>query len=130
MMQWARIEDGVVRELTEADPAGRYHPSLVWVEAPAEVRAGWTWDGKTFAAPPPPELRPLRPLPRLVIADRLTDTEVATVATFASGTADQKRWWLRWVSAVEIDPEDAATVAGFVAVFGEERATVLLAPEE
>lgn len=28
---WARVEDGIVVELTDIDPAGRFHESLVWV---------------------------------------------------------------------------------------------------
>lgn len=29
---WARIENGAVAEVTDIDPAGRFHPSLVWVQ--------------------------------------------------------------------------------------------------
>lgn len=68
-------------------------------------------------------------IPRLVIADRLTDAEVALVAGLQSGTAEQQRWWLRWVSATEVDAADPANVAAFEAVFGVERAAELLAPE-
>ncbi|CAH2603233.1 conserved protein of unknown function [Rhodovastum atsumiense] len=48
---WACIEDGMVRELTATDPAGRFHPSLLWVACDAAVREGWRWDGTGFAAP-------------------------------------------------------------------------------
>lgn len=73
---------------------------------------------------------PARALRRLVIADRMTDAEVATVAAMQSGNAQAKRFWLRWVSALEIQPDDAATVAGFEAVFGKARAAELLADVE
>lgn len=37
-MKWARIdEDGVIREFTFIDPAGRFHPSFVWVEVDDSV---------------------------------------------------------------------------------------------
>lgn len=31
MTKWARIENETVMELTDVDPSGRFHPSLVWV---------------------------------------------------------------------------------------------------
>ncbi|GEO82850.1 hypothetical protein [Pararhodospirillum oryzae] len=43
---WALIIDGLVSEITPLDPAGRYHPSLTWVEVPESLRPwvgpGWT----------------------------------------------------------------------------------------
>lgn len=72
---------------------------------------------------------PRLPLPRLVVADRLTDTEVATVAALQGGNAQQQRWWLRWVSADTVNPANPDVVAGFAAVFGEDRAIELLAAE-
>lgn len=50
-MKWARIENGAVAEITDIDPAGRFHPTLVWVRCPAEIVAGWSYDGKAFVAP-------------------------------------------------------------------------------
>ena len=50
----ARIENGIVREILTAEPFPPFHPDLVWVECGAEVREGWTWDGKTFEEPPGP----------------------------------------------------------------------------
>lgn len=41
-MKWARIEDGVVLEIISEDPAGRYHPSIIWVPCGDEVEPGWT----------------------------------------------------------------------------------------
>lgn len=48
---WARIDGDRVAEITDIDPDGRFHPSLVWVECGAEVQPGWTYDGKEFAPP-------------------------------------------------------------------------------
>ncbi|MBC2405474.1 hypothetical protein HF257_05625 [Pseudomonas sp. WS 5106] len=45
---WARIDNGLVVELTDKDPAGRFHPSYEWAACNAEVAQGWLWDGKAF----------------------------------------------------------------------------------
>ncbi|KEA54153.1 phage domain protein [Mangrovibacter sp. MFB070] len=50
-MSWARIENNEVVELTDIDPTERFHPSLIWVECPAEVLQGYTYDGTEFHAP-------------------------------------------------------------------------------
>lgn len=34
MTTWARIENDMVMEVTDVDPAGRFHPSLTWVQCP------------------------------------------------------------------------------------------------
>ena len=52
-MRWALIIDGRVTEITEIDPAGRFHPSLVWVECGPEVESGWQYDGEAFSPPEP-----------------------------------------------------------------------------
>lgn len=44
---WARIEDNKVVELTDINPKGQFHTSLVWVKCPATVTAGMLYvDGK------------------------------------------------------------------------------------
>lgn len=56
-MQWARIEDGRVYELTDIDPEGRFPPgAYLWVECSEDVRQGWTYIDGVFApyVPPPP----------------------------------------------------------------------------
>jgi len=50
---WARIENGTVAEITDLDPAGRFHPSLAWMACGAGVKPGWLYDGQSFAAPAP-----------------------------------------------------------------------------
>lgn len=49
---WALIVEGAVREVTEIDPAGRFHPSLTWVGCDAEVAPGDRYDGGAFGPPP------------------------------------------------------------------------------
>lgn len=51
MTQWALIENGFVKELTEINPKGRFHPDFVWVEVPQGVQLGYTYDGENFLAP-------------------------------------------------------------------------------
>lgn len=58
-MRWALVIEGSVREITEIDPAGRFHPSLEWVEAGADVEPGWQYDGSGFTPPPAPQPAPI-----------------------------------------------------------------------
>lgn len=55
-MKWARIENGTVAEITDVDPAGRFHPSLMWQAVGQAIGCapGWLWDGKDFLAPSAP----------------------------------------------------------------------------
>lgn len=50
-MHWARIESNTVAELTDIDPTGRFHPSLIWVECPDYVQPGYLYDGTEFIRP-------------------------------------------------------------------------------
>lgn len=48
MRSYARIEAGAVFEVAEFDNIeGRFHPSLVWVECPANTLPGDLYDGET-----------------------------------------------------------------------------------
>lgn len=53
-MRLAQIEDGVVVNVIEADPAAVPDWAADWPEA-AEAGPGWLWDGDGFAPPPEPE---------------------------------------------------------------------------
>lgn len=48
---WARIENNVVAELTDIDPKGRFHPSLIWVECPPDTLHGYTLANGEFFPP-------------------------------------------------------------------------------
>jgi hypothetical protein len=50
---WARIENGAVLEITNIDPAGRFHPSMRWLKADSQVITGWMHDGAKYSAPLP-----------------------------------------------------------------------------
>ena len=53
---YARIKDGAVVFVMEANPAGVFGPQAAaeFVPAPEGVEVGWLWDGEAFSAPPPP----------------------------------------------------------------------------
>ena len=46
---WARIENGTVAEITDIDPAGRFHRSLKWVACDPAVKQGWKYEGGSFS---------------------------------------------------------------------------------
>jgi hypothetical protein len=48
MNMWARIESGVVAEITALDPSGRFHPALVWVACDDSVSAGNRYEDGAF----------------------------------------------------------------------------------
>ena len=54
-MKWARIENDEVREIVTHDPKGLYHPDLIFVECPDEVKERWTYTDGRFSAPPEPQ---------------------------------------------------------------------------
>lgn len=58
MAKWAHIVDGIVVEVTDIDPRGRFHPSMIWIDCPDTVNQRWTYDGAAFAAPPTPSEPP------------------------------------------------------------------------
>lgn len=51
---WARIENNTVMELTDVNPEGRFHPSLIWVKCPTDVEQGYLYDGNEFKEPEEP----------------------------------------------------------------------------
>lgn len=58
-MLWHRIENNTVVESTDIDPAGRFHPSLIWVtDDGANAQVGWTYLAGVFAAPEPAQVNP------------------------------------------------------------------------
>jgi hypothetical protein len=50
-MKWARLENNVVKEVTDISPDGRFHPSLVWVKCPEDVVEGYLYEDKNFIKP-------------------------------------------------------------------------------
>lgn len=60
MTMYARVEQGVVRELLETDQRIEelYHPDLLWVDIQdtPDVRPGWIVGHEGFAPPAPEEI--------------------------------------------------------------------------
>lgn len=55
MAKWALINAaGVVHEIIDVDPKGRYHASFNWVPCGNEVKERWTYAGGVFSAPAAP----------------------------------------------------------------------------
>lgn len=46
---WALIGNGRVLEVTEIDPAGRFHESLQWEECPAKIKEGMVFSKGVFS---------------------------------------------------------------------------------
>lgn len=49
---WARIEKGLVAEITDEDPIGRFHPSLEWVTCKAGIECGMSYSAGKFTEIP------------------------------------------------------------------------------
>lgn len=75
---WALIQDGTVAEITDIDPAGRFHPSIQWVACADDAKPGWQFDGEQCLPPPPETIADLAEQKR-----RALDT--ARDAAFAAG---------------------------------------------
>ncbi len=75
---WARIENGTVAEITDLDPAGRFHPTIQWIACGSDTRSGWQYDGEQ-CKPPPPE-----PLAGLAARKR-REIDAARNEAFAAG---------------------------------------------
>lgn len=53
MKKWARINRGRVAEITDIDPTGRFHPSIVWEPVSGDVKPGMVKDGIEYRWPVP-----------------------------------------------------------------------------
>lgn len=84
MAKWAHIRDGVVVEVTDVDPKGRFHPDFLWVECPDEVDQFYSFDGKDFTPPPPPAPISAASLAPGFTLDGLTKEEIAAFEALAA----------------------------------------------
>lgn len=62
VMKWARVEKGIVRELTVIDPVGRFVKEIEqqFVSCGDDVEQGYLFDGGVFSEPPGPTLTELQ----------------------------------------------------------------------
>lgn len=109
---WARLSGTLVLETTDTDPAGRYHPDIVWVAAPAGTVVGGTLVGGVAQPPPavpaPPVIRRVRPGPWLA---RLAKPAQLAVTTAAQSNADLRLYLDNVARAGVVDLDQADTVA-------------------
>ena len=73
----ARIDDGRVAEILSADPFPEFHPALVWVDAPPDMRPGWWYTDGQFTDHDP-EIENVR-------ASKLAELSAACEAFILSG---------------------------------------------
>lgn len=100
---WCRVDNGVVVEIADIDPAGRYHPAVKWHACPADVEPGWVFNGVVFSLPPPPPLPALAEVRADVVAAinaafetacsaLLADEPPSATATYAVQQAEAESW--------------------------------------
>lgn len=101
MTMWARIENGTVAEITDLDPAGRFHPSLQWLACPADATVGWVMADGTLIAPTPQAPTP----------DEVEAALTAALNRHLDTVANQRRYDSRFTCSLR---------AGFPGPFQEE----------
>jgi hypothetical protein len=92
-IMWARLSEGVVAEITSVDPAGRFHPDLIWQVCSVDVQPGWTYKGKKYSPP----VLPKGPAPE-VLERVWRDAEIESVK------------WLRERHRDEVDSDRQTTL--------------------
>src|SRR5690606_11595842 len=109
-IMWARIEGDRVAEITDIDPAGRFHPSLVWVGCSSDVAPGWHYDGTSFV---PPSIVAPEPAPTvypqfsaLEMLDQFTEAEQLAVVAATMTEPAIKLWYDRLIAATYVTYED------------------------
>lgn len=78
MTTWAHIDNGIVVEITETDPEGRFNPALLWIPCAPEVGQNWTYNGTVFAAPVEPPTPP--PTFEAIMAGKIANGLTVTCA--------------------------------------------------
>lgn len=58
MAKFARVEDGIVQEIIEAEALPPFHTDIAekFFEAPSSVALGWQFNGESFSLPPEPSV--------------------------------------------------------------------------
>lgn len=110
-MKYARIEEGVVKEIGEFDSIeNRFHPSLIWVECSEEVKESFLYDGAVFLPPPIakkfiPSKVTMRQARLALLSDGLLDSVNAAIA--ASTQSAQ----IEWEFATTLNRDNPLTVS-------------------
>ncbi|MNU43021.1 hypothetical protein D3C71_317970 [compost metagenome] len=132
---WALLQDGVVVELTDIDPAGRFHSDFQWVPAVTAVRVGDLYSAGEFSHPesPLPALKTVFTVREFV--RRFTVEEQLSVRQAQLTDMEVGLVYDDFNRAEFIDLADPAVAAGvdlYISrgLLAPGRREVLLAPEE
>ncbi|CAB3678039.1 Uncharacterised protein [Achromobacter insolitus] len=93
---WALIVDGKVAEITDVDPAGRYHPDLLWIACEESVEVGDSYSDGEFQKPradPEEAMRRLIALVQLHMDNRARQSiydDLKTAVSYADEPASPK----------------------------------------
>lgn len=107
---WALIVGGRVHELTAQDPAGRFHPSMHWVQCDASVVCGDHYDGEGFSPPSQPQAPPVMTVTARQIRLAMNALGIRAQVEAAVAAADQNTRD-EWEYATEIRRDWPAFVA-------------------
>ncbi len=133
-MLWALIVDGQVREITDTDPAGRFHPSLHWVPCDGETRPGDVWTGEAFALAPAGGGPAPRTMSALALRRRFTDGERGAITLAASRALEEgdptlQVWLDDLAAAGEVHIDGAEIAAGLALLVKRELLAADRVPE-
>jgi len=95
---WALIQDGRVVELTDVDPAGRFHPEFVWKPALIGVELGTLYEDGHYSQPPGPTPVQTRDA-KLAEINAAFDGEVSTL-TGAYPEGERLTWPIQQAEAL------------------------------
>lgn len=102
-MAWARLDDeGIVQEVTDDNPAGRFHASVMWYVVPTGTMPGDRVSGDTVTRHSAPPLPPanLNYVPLSKIRERvMAEGKWGEMALALDMLAPDKRWMLLTLSA-------------------------------
>lgn len=108
-MKLAQIEDGIVANVIEVDPAHIPDWAAGWPDA-QDAGPGWTWDGEGYAPPaePAPETKPVPPaISRFQARAALLQVGLLSAVEQAVSQADPLVR-LAWAEAIEWRRDSAA----------------------
>ena len=137
MAAFAHVEHGLVRAIVAAAPTvgpASYLATFVDVSAlTPEPAVGWTYDGKSFAAPTVAAAVKATTMSPLAFFARFTDAETSALHQAALGNAAVLGYLLSAAAAQVIDLADPRTKAGLDALVAAglltaDRETAILAP--
>lgn len=114
-VMWARLdESGHILEVTDINPAGRFHASIVWTPMTQSVEPGGVFSNGTYTPPEPAPVvelpDPGKPaVPSVDFMRRLTLPERTALRASTDPLAIELVWLIN--NSATIKPDDADVVA-------------------